>query len=179
MSKKLDSTSSFTFLEELQADILLGKLAGKSVALLKPKTFMNRSGVALRALLERQEDLEPSQILVIHDDLDLDLGRIKLKQGGSSGGHNGIKSLIEELGRADFLRLRLGIAGESRADIPEKNLQDTVDYVLGRFSVREQQIVEDVNRRLYSGLLHFFDFGLGAAMNQLNCRIVSEEVSNK
>ncbi len=152
---------------------------GKSVALLKPKTFMNRSGVALRSLLERQEDFDPRRILVIHDDLDLDLGRIKLKQGGGSGGHNGIKSLIEELGRADFLRLRLGIAGESRADRPEKNLQNTVNYVLGCFSARELQVVEDVKQRLYSGLLHFFNFGLVAAMNQLNCRKVPEEVSNK
>ncbi len=149
-----------------------GELAGRLVVLLKPGTFMNRSGVTLRALRERQEDLDPRRIIVIHDDLDLGLGRIKLKQGGGSGGHNGIKSIIAELGRADFLRLRLGIAGAPRVDTPEKNPQDTVDYVLGRFSPEELRVVEDVNQRLYGGLQHFFNFGLVAAMNQLNCRRV-------
>ena len=171
LSKKIDTTGSFTFVEEFQAEILLGKLAGKPVALLKPQTFMNCSGVALRALLERQEDFDPRRIIVIHDDLDLDLGRIKLKQNGGSGGHNGLKSLIKEIGRADFLRLRLGIAGDARG-----NIHDMVDFVLGHFSKSELEVVEDVNQRLHSGLMQFFNFGLVAAMNQLNCRIMSDEV---
>lgn len=169
--RKIDSTSSFTFIEELQSEVAFGRLSGKPVFLLKPLTFMNRSGVAVRAFFEQQKNFNPQQIVVIHDDLDLDLGRIKLKQGGGSGGHNGLKSLAEEIGSTDFLRLRLGISGESRS-----SANDTISFVLDRFTASELQIVDDVKRQLHSGLIKLFDSGLMAAMNQLNCRIVPEKV---
>ncbi len=169
--EKIDSAGPFTFIKELQSEIVVGKLADKPVCLLKPWTFMNRSGVAVQALLERQKNINPHQIIVIHDDLDLDLGRVKLKQGGGSGGHNGLKSLVEEIGSTDFLRLRLGIGGESRV-----NTNDTVSFVLNRFTASELQVVDDVKRRIHFGLIKFFDSGLMAAMNQLNCRVVPEKV---
>ncbi len=168
LSEEIGSGSSFTFIKELQAEIVVGKLAGKPVGLLKPWTFMNRSGIAVRVLLERRGNINPQQIIVIHDDLDLDLGRIKLKQGGGSGGHNGLKSLVEEIGSADFLRLRLGIAGESRAVA-----DDTISFVLNQFTEDEQLVVNQVKQRLYLGLVKLLTSGLTAAMNQLNARTVS------
>jgi PTH1 family peptidyl-tRNA hydrolase len=172
--EKIDSAGPFTFVEEVQSEIAVGRLIGKPVCLLKPLTFMNRSGVAVQALLERQKDINPQQIIVVHDDLDLDLGRVKLKQGGGSGGHNGLKSLVEEIGSSDFLRLRLGIGGESRV-----NSNDTVSFVLNRFTANELKIVDNVKRRIHSGLIKFFDSGLMAAMNQLNCRTVPEKVGKE
>jgi len=167
LSEEIGSGGAFTFIKEIQSDITAGELAGKPVRLLKPRTFMNRSGIAVRALLEQQRKFNPHQMIVIHDDLDLDLGRIKLKQGGGCGGHNGLKSLVEEIGCADFLRLRLGISGESRA-----LAADTISFVLNRFTADEMQVVNQVKQRLYLGLVRLMHSGLPAAMNQLNCRTV-------
>lgn len=171
---QINSVGSFTFIEKFQSEVGVGRLTGKTVFLQKPLTFMNRSGVAVQALLEQQENVKPQQVIVIHDDLDLELGRVKLKQGGGSGGHNGLKSLAEALGSTDFLRLRLGIGGESRV-----NASDTINFVLDRFTLSELQIVDDVKRRIYYGLIKFFEFGLMAAMNQLNCRKTPEKVCNE
>jgi PTH1 family peptidyl-tRNA hydrolase len=171
LREKIDPAGSFTFINDFSAEVAGGKLAGRSLSLIKPMTFMNCSGVAVRALLEYQEEVDPGRIMVIHDDLDLDLGRIKLKQGGGSGGHNGLKSLVEEIGSADFLRFRLGINGESRVVT-----QDTVEFVLDRFTANELKIVDDVKQRVFAGLIKFLDSGLVAAMNQVNCRMTAEEV---
>lgn len=170
--EEIGFSGSFTFIEEIQSEIVAGSLADRPICLLKPWTFMNRSGTAVRALFEQQKNINPRQIIVIHDDLDLDLGRIKLKQGGGTGGHNGIKSLVEEIGRADFMRIRLGIAGESRA-----TADNTVSFVLNRFTADELQVVNQVKQRLYLGLAKLLTSGLPAAMNQLNCRIVSGDVT--
>ncbi len=171
LREKINSASSFTFIEKFQSEVVVGRLTGKSVFLQKPLTFMNRSGVAVQALLKQQENIKPQQIIVIHDDLDLELGRVKLKQGGGNGGHNGLKSLVEEIGSADFIRFRLGIGGESRV-----NAKDTISFVLDRFTPSELRIVDEVKQRIYFGLVKLFEFGLMPAMNQLNCRKISEKV---
>ncbi|MCK5680240.1 aminoacyl-tRNA hydrolase [bacterium] len=173
LNEKINSTRSFEFIKVIQAEIAFGELAGKSVCLLKPLTFMNRSGGSLRALLEFQEvEIDPHRILVIHDDLDLELGRIKLKGGGGSGGHNGVKSLIEELGSADFLRLRLGIGGESRA-----KTGTTVDFVLAPFAESELRMVDNVCQRGIDGIIEILNSGVAAAMNLVNRRVEADSCS--
>ena len=165
LQKKIVSPSSFKFTNEYQAEIAEGKLAGVSVMLVKPQTFMNLSGKTARAILADFPLAEPAKVIIVHDDLDLSLGRIKLKSGGGSGGHNGIKSLIEELGRADFLRLRLGISGASRS-------ADTIDYVLSPFQDGEEKIVSEVIEKSVAGLIMILRSGVTAAMNQINRRVV-------
>ncbi|MDO5685796.1 MAG: aminoacyl-tRNA hydrolase [Neisseria sp.] len=114
------------------ARIMVG---GNEVRLLKPQTFMNRSGQAVLALAHFYR-IAPSEILVVHDELDLPCGRLKLKQGGGNGGHNGLKDIQARLGSADFWRLRIGI------DHPgDKN--QVVSYVLKKAPAAEQQLIDE------------------------------------
>jgi PTH1 family peptidyl-tRNA hydrolase len=165
LQKKIVPPSSFKFTNEYQAEIAEGKLAGVSACLVKPQTFMNLSGKTARAIMADFPATDLAKVIIVHDDLDLPLGRIKLKSGGGSGGHNGIKSLIEELGRADFLRLRLGISGALRS-------ADTIDYVLSPFQDGEEKIVSEVVEKAVAGLILVLTSGVTAAMNQINRRVV-------
>ncbi len=165
LQKKIVPPSSFKYENDYWAEIAGGKLAGVSVGLVKPWTFMNRSGRTVQAILADHPVLDPRKIIVIHDDLDLSLGRIKLKSGGGSGGHNGISSLIEGLGSPDFLRLRLGISGALRG-------ADTVDYVLSPFLESEKKVVLEVLEKSVTGLMLLLTSGVTAAMNQINRRVV-------
>ncbi len=162
------SLSSFEFVGYAQSEIAVTKLADRSVLLVKPRTFMNRSGFAVRALMEQLQIIDLHRLLIVHDDLDLDLGRIKLKKGGGSGGHNGLKSLIEELGSSDFLRLRLGVGNLSRTT------EDTVDFVLAPFSSSEQQLVDEITSRSVAGIAEVVSSGITAAMNLINRRVSVE-----
>ncbi len=162
------SLSSFEFAGYAQSEIAVTKLADRSVLLVKPRTFMNRSGFAVRALMEQLQIIDLHRLLIVHDDLDLDLGRIKLKKGGGSGGHNGLKSLIEELGSSDFLRLRLGVGNLSRTT------EDTVDFVLAPFSSSEQQLVDEITSRSVAGIAEVVSSGITAAMNLINRRVSVE-----
>ena len=105
----------------------------EKVYFLKPETYMNLSGESVRELVNFFK-IRPEDILVIHDDLDLELGRIRIKQNSSDGGHNGIKSIISNLGTKNFLRLKVGISHN-------KNY-DTKDYVLGHFNKEEHTILD-------------------------------------
>ncbi len=162
---KIVPPSSFKYVYNYQAEIAGGRLAGAPVWLVKPQTFMNLSGRTTRAILVDHSVIDPQKIIVVHDDLDLPLGRIKLKIGGGSGGHNGLNSLIEGFGRADFLRLRLGISGVLRST-------DTVDYVLSPFLESEKKVVFEVLEKSVEGLMLMLRSGVTAAMNQINRRIL-------
>ena len=137
------------------------QLDGHPVCLAKPLTYMNRSGLAVAGLLAKSPGLMPERLLVVHDDLDLPLGRIKLRAGGGSGGHRGIASVIDQLGRADFFRLRLGIDSELRGD-------DTVDFVLSPFAETELGRVDAVLERGVKGIGLLLASGSAAAMNEIN-----------
>lgn len=165
LQKKIVPPSSFKYVNDYQAEVAVGKLAGVSVELVKPQTFMNLSGRTVEAILADHFVLDPRKVVVIHDDLDLPLGRIKLKRNGGSGGHNGISSLIEGFGSPDFLRLRLGISGSLRSD-------DTVDYVLSPFLESERKVVLEVLEKSMAGLKLLLTSGVTAAMNQINRRVV-------
>ncbi len=109
------------------------------VMLVKPLTYMNLSGECVRPMMD-YFDIEMEDIIVIYDDLDLDVGKLRLRQKGSAGGHNGIKSLIQHLGTQEFNRIRVGI---SRPPAPMK----VADYVLSKFSKEEQGIVDDAVKK--------------------------------
>jgi PTH1 family peptidyl-tRNA hydrolase len=166
--QKLSSLSSFEFVDYAQAEIALARMADRPVMLVKPQTFMNNSGFAVRALVEQLRITDLRRLLVVHDDLDLDLGRIKLKQGGGSGGHNGLKSLINELERADFLRLRLGIRSQSRPS------DDAAEFVLAPFDSSEKNLVDEVKLRSAAGIAKVVGSGITAAMNLINRRVSLE-----
>jgi PTH1 family peptidyl-tRNA hydrolase len=105
-----------------------GRWQGNRLFLLKPQTYMNLSGRSVAAAL-RFYKLAPTDLIIIHDELDIPFGQVKIKEGGGHGGHNGLRSLMEELGNGDFLRVRVGIGRPSKGD--------PVKYVLGNFGKDE------------------------------------------
>ena len=142
-----------------------GKIAkaGK-IRLLKPLTYMNNSGMAMRAVTDWYK-LPPESVLVIYDDMDLPLGKIRLRLSGSAGGHNGMKSAIAHLGSQNFPRLRIGIGKPSGAS---KDDSSTVSYVLGRFSALEMQIVSPVLQLVIDATEAAIAQGVEKAMNRYN-----------
>lgn len=109
---------------------------GKKIRLLKPLTYMNRSGQSVRAVTDWYK-INPKSVLVIYDDMDLPVGRLRMRLSGSAGGHNGMKSIISHLGGQEFPRLRIGI-GKSDAK------KQTISHVLGKFAPVETKIVEEI-----------------------------------
>ncbi|GAB4353765.1 MAG: aminoacyl-tRNA hydrolase [Cyanophyceae cyanobacterium] len=140
--------------------------AGK-VRLLKPLTYMNRSGQAIRAALDWYK-LPPESVLTIYDDMDLPLGRLRLRLSGSAGGHNGIKSTIAHLGTQEFPRLRLGI-GRPRAIAGE-----SISHVLGKFAPEEQPVVQKVLRLSVAAIELGLRDGVSKAMSLYNNQNVGE-----
>ncbi len=141
------------------------RLGGEKVILCEPQTYMNKSGDAARAVLDFYK-LEPTGMLVVCDDFHLELGRIRARREGSSGGHNGLESVAGQLGTRDFPRLRLGI-GEAR--------HDSVDYVLGRFRAEEQEVISETIQRSADAVRCWAEEGIAACMNRFNARSAKED----
>jgi PTH1 family peptidyl-tRNA hydrolase len=137
----------------------------RRLRLLMPQTYMNESGRSIRAALDWFR-LEPSQILVLVDDMDLPLGRLRLRVSGSAGGHNGLRSTIQHLGSEAFARLRIGIGAP--ADNPVERRERTVSHVLGRFSAEEKPMVEEVLTEVLAGVDLIRRLGPERAGNRLN-----------
>ena len=127
-------------------------------------TWMNRSGIAVRALRDSLE-CEPSEILVCYDELALPLGRIRLRPNGSHAGHNGMRSIIDRLGTTEFPRLRIGIAPESG------QVEDGGEFVLSPFRRGERAVVEEVVSRAVDAVECAVNEGLRTAMNRFNPEI--------
>jgi len=128
--------------------------------LMKPTTFMNASGEAVAPFV-RYYKIEPERLLVVHDDLDLPLGRIRLRRGGSAGGQKGVRSIIERLGTDGFDRLRLGIGRPSAG-------RDAADWVLSKFSPEERPLADRVAAAAVEAVRVWRDQGLEAAQQRFN-----------
>lgn len=131
--------------------------------LLKPFTYMNASGEAVSSVC-RFFKVEPQEVLAIHDDVDLPLGTLRFRMGGSAAGHNGVRSLISHLGGGDFPRLKLGIAPENGRPAGDR----MVDHVLGRFSEGERPAVQQVISRAVDAVRASLADGLESAMSLFN-----------
>lgn len=147
--------------------ITLGNGWRGKVLLAKPMTYMNASGEAVGQLAAFYK-IAPAAILVVHDDLDLPLGRIRLRPGGSAGGQKGVASTIKALGSADFHRLRVGISrpGAANSDAPPG--MEPADYVLQPFSAGQEQEMVFARQRAVEALETWLARGIEAAMNQFN-----------
>lgn len=143
------------------------RLDGRRLILLKPQTFMNDSGDAAAASV-RWYKVSPSHLLVIHDDLDLPVGRMRVRAGGSSGGHRGVDSIIERLGDDGFVRLRIGIG---------RPADDAVDHVLSPFSPEELTVIERIVGAVPDVVSCILENGVAEAMNRYNGVDASEPES--
>ena len=144
------------------------RVGAASVALAIPETYMNVSGQAVRDLLRRRRR-RAADLLVIHDDLDLPLGQLRLRPGNGPGGHNGIRSIIEAVGTTQFPRLRVGI-GRPPAGA------DPTEFVLERFTSHERPVIDTAIARAAEAALAVVSDGLPAAMNRYNIRPASGKV---
>ena len=137
------------------------QIGNEQVLLAKPETFMNLSGLSVRELLEKYQLRPESDLIVIYDELDLPLGKIRIRQRGSSAGHNGMKSIIGALSTQEFLRIRLGIA-------PEKK-------ILKPFTKRQLKVVDGILDLAAEAVEVILKEGPGAAMNRFNRRKDDED----
>ncbi|MHB1082384.1 MAG: aminoacyl-tRNA hydrolase [Prosthecobacter sp.] len=149
------------FREEKRWSGLVAKFTGGY--LLKPLTFMNDSGRAVQSVGHFYK-ASPAQTLVVYDDVDLPLGRLRFRTSGSAAGHNGIRSLISSLGSDEFPRLKVGIAPADGRPAGER----MVGHVLGKFSAEEQPALQTVIQRAADAVLSAVDRGLETAMNVFN-----------
>lgn len=145
-----------------------GEIAGNKVVLARPQTFMNASGEAVSRLVKKL-NINPSDLIVIHDDLDLSPGKIRIRPGGGSGGHKGLDSIITHLGSRDFYRVKVGIG---RPALPEGSAADkeeeVIAYVLSDFTPEERSIITRVIPEVSQAVVCLITEGLEAAMNKFN-----------
>ncbi len=141
-----------------------GRIKDKPVCLLQPQTFMNLSGEAVAALVS-ETGISFEHLAVAHDDLDLELGRIQVRNKGGDGGHRGVRSIIQHLDSCDFVRLRLGIG----RPLDEKlTTEQTKEFVLSGFSVEEQREAKQMAHRAADAIEVWIHQGIVAAMNSFN-----------
>lgn len=148
-----------------------GTYAGQRLILQTPLTFMNLSGNAV-AGLAKAEQIAPGQIMIVHDDMDLEPGRIRIRANGSSGGHNGIKSVIEQLGTQNFPRLRIGIGKMA-------NGHGSADFVLAKFEPEEQRLMDQVLAMAVDSVILAMRRSLQMAMAQYNNKLLSIEQNSE
>jgi peptidyl-tRNA hydrolase, PTH1 family len=146
-----------------------GRLGSELLELAGTLDWMNITGPPLKGLL-REFSLTADDLILIHDDLDLDLGRLRIKQAGGHGGHSGIKSVIDAIGTAQFVRLKIGIGRPAPR-------QDSADYVLQSFTREEIEVLNPCLDRAVDALEYLIHRGTAAAMNQFNVR--EREESNE
>lgn len=133
------------------------KDCGEKIIFLKPQTFMNNSGNCVKKFVDYYK-INPKDILVIHDDLDLEVGKIRYKFSSSSGGHNGIKSIINMIGTKDFFRLKIGISNIDKSQV--------IDYVLGRFTKKDLEYINFEN--IVNSINDYIDNDYTYVMNKYN-----------
>jgi peptidyl-tRNA hydrolase, PTH1 family len=154
---------SLGFQRRFEAEFAQLDVLGERIYLLKPMTFMNRSGYSVRAALAFYK-LESTDVLVVHDELDLELGDLRLKVGGGEAGHNGLRSITEQLGTSEYARLRCGIGRLTGG------ASTGADYVLDGFPLADQPLVEQLIDGAVEAIGHVIERGLSSAMNVTNRR---------
>ncbi|MCD6273361.1 MAG: aminoacyl-tRNA hydrolase [Deltaproteobacteria bacterium] len=150
--------------KKFDAEFGRGSIEGVEVILVKPQSFMNRSGPPVQKLVAYFK-ISTQDILVIHDDIDLNLGRLKIKEKGGGGGHNGINSLINALNGVNFSRLRLGIGR------PNEHM-GIIDHVLGRFTPGESEVMERTIARAKKAVVEILCNGIKEGMNRFNVNFI-------
>jgi PTH1 family peptidyl-tRNA hydrolase len=148
---------------EAKALVGRGDFAGEEVILAKPQTFMNLSGVSVKMLLDKY-DLDPAQMIVLVDDVDLPWGNLRIRERGSAGTHNGLKSIVNSIGTQEFLRIRLGIG-------PDKIWGELREYVLREMGKAEREIAAQLIADAAEAIRVICTDGVSKAMSQFNRKV--------
>ena len=158
---QINSFEKFKKETKLMAEICAGKIGREKIILAKPRTFMNKSGESVLAIMNYFK-ISVEDLIVIHDDIDLPLGKIRIASDSSAGGHNGIKSIIESLGTKNFVRIKIGVKTDKLAKI------EAADYVLGRITASDKKIINGMEGLVSSACLEIITNSLQSAMNKFN-----------
>ena len=156
---------------EAKSLVGLGQIAGHEVVLAKPQTMMNLSGLAVRELVSRAE-CEPSDVIVVCDDVALPWGMVRVRERGTAGGHNGLKSVIGAIGTTEFVRVRLGVK-------PEEIRGDLKEYVLRQIRRDEEDLVADEIEQGAEAVKVILGEGTQVAMNRFNRRVSPQDEEEK
>jgi PTH1 family peptidyl-tRNA hydrolase len=157
---------TFSRRKAIRAHVAEGRIAGRAVLLAKPQTYMNLSGRSV-GRLQRDYEIPPEQILIVYDDLDLPVGRLRMRPEGGSGGHKGMRSIIDVLGTRAFPRLRVGV------DRPPGRM-DPAEYVLRPFDKEQQALLDEILERAVAAVECWLVDGIVAAMELFNRPPVDE-----
>ena len=149
------------------ASVGIGKIDAQDVALARPRTFMNKSGDAIRALVDRFH-VPPENLLIVYDDLDLPVGQVRLRLKGGSGGNRGMGSIIERVGSPDFKRLRIGISRPYRDGEPVYEPSQIGDWVLSEPDAEDAGLLDDAVERSVEAIQVAISDGFEVAMNRFN-----------
>lgn len=146
---------------KFQALTAQATVGGVRVLLMKPQTYMNLSGVAIKQAADFYK-VPPERVLVLFDDIDLDVGRLRIRRNGSAGGHNGIKSIISSLGSQEFPRIKIGVGAKPHPDY------DLADWVLSRFTLAEQKLLDPAIEHAAEAVPVIFTQGIERASSRFN-----------
>lgn len=151
---------------EVKHKALIGKgvINGNKVILVKPMTYMNLSGEAVRAVIDYYKVDEEEELLVIYDDISLDVGQLRVRKKGSAGGHNGIKNIIAHLGHDTFQRIKIGVGEKPKG-------YDLADYVLGHFSKEDLATLKEGMERVDGAVNLMLQGNIDEAMNRYNTKV--------
>lgn len=138
-----------------------GKICGERVIIAKPQTYMNLSGESIREIVSFYK-IPVDNVIIICDDINIETGRIRIRPKGSDGGHNGLKSIIYRLSSDDFIRIRMGVGA------PKNENYDLADYVLGKFSKEEIEVLTPVANKVTEAVETIIQKGVAEAMNKFN-----------
>ena len=153
-------SKNFSQQKKYESELFEYEFDSKLFHMMKPLSYINNSGIPIRKFI-KNKNIEAENILIIYDDLDLGVGKIRLKQGGGSGGHNGLNSIIEQIGSKNFWRLRIGIGKPN-----DKN--NVIDYVLGKPSLDDKNLIHQSIEIMLSEIDAFFNGESTKLMNKLN-----------
>jgi peptidyl-tRNA hydrolase, PTH1 family len=152
---------------QCQSETGAGEITDEKALLVKPRTFVNNSGVAVAGLLQKHR-IKISDLIVVYDDLDLPLGKLRIRNGGSAGGHKGIKSIISATGTQDFARIKIGIGRPDAGRDKRASEDEIVEYVLSNFASEERDIIKSTIERVSEAVEIAIESGVVEAMNRFN-----------
>ena len=160
LARSLDA--SWKRSSSFSGELAQGMLGSVKVLLVKPQTFMNLSGDCVAPVVRYHNANAAEDLLVVSDDIDLPVGKMRIRKGGSAGGHNGLKSVIERTGTADFVRLRLGVGRDAR------NRANVIGHVLGKFAAADRAAMDEVVAKAVEAIETIERENLETAMNRYN-----------
>ena len=161
-----DNSLSFTR-SSSRAKIVESRITGHDIVLAKPQTFMNDSGSSMGGLV-RKFKVKFENLIIIHDDLDLPLGRIRIRLGGSSAGHKGINSIVQHIGNQEFIRVRIGIGRPNGQETVQNGDDEVISHVLGDFTAEEKELMQQVIPCVSEVIQTLLNASLTEAMNKYN-----------